>query len=119
MSWRNLERTFRRYPEWQEPVRKLATAVNEIPLGVGIRPSLLARKAELSPTLTVAILHAFQEAGLGELGLRVLDQQELEVRRFDSVDGLPGFVLDEMGDRVELSPENVEVFFARTADVWR
>jgi hypothetical protein len=114
MFSRSLERTLKRDPDSRGVVQALTRALEEYQPGLAIRPSVLSRRLKIDPTLTVAVLHALQHEGVGRLGLRVLDPQGLEVQRFKSADELPAYVVDEMGDRIELTPENVEVYFERT-----
>ena len=115
MFSRSLERILRDEPTWREPVENLVRILQEYAPEQAISPSLLAQRTHLDATLTVAILKALEDSGLGHLGLRVVDSESLEVQRFRSADDLPAFVEDEMGDRIDLTPENVLVYFARAA----
>jgi hypothetical protein len=116
-SERSLDRVVATHPEWKDPIARILGILGDVPRGGLIDPSLVAKLARLSRLETLGFLHVLQDARLGRIITRVVDNAGLEVRRFRSVADIPDRVTDEYGEEVRVMPENIDIAFEPTAAV--
>jgi hypothetical protein len=107
----SLKRVLTIHPEWREPLRRVLQALLDVPRGGVIDPVLVARLARVGKPEALGYLDVLRRAGLGELVVRVLDDDGHEVRRFESVRAIPARVQTDFGEEIVVTPENIDVAF--------
>lgn len=110
-SSQSLSAILRRHPAWRESVDRILRILARVPAGGLIDPKLVAKLARLDTAQTLGYLNVLRRAGFGEIVVRVLDGQGLEVGRYQSVAQIPGRVENEFGDEIDVMPENIDVSF--------
>ena len=113
MFWRRYEPSSDAVPpRWREPLARVARIVAGFPARASIAPDLVAHDAGLELPATLALLHALERRGEGELVFRLIDDgREFSDVRYRHKADIPREAENEFGDRLDVAPENVELVY--------
>lgn len=96
--------------EWAASLRK---ALEEWRGGRFVKPSLLAKLSGVPEYATVPVLYLLDSAGMGRLGIVMVDEQRLPIAFFNTIEDIPKEVTDAMGRVHSVDLEHLELAFDR------
>jgi hypothetical protein len=101
----------KKYPRFNESLTRIHDYLQDRMPGETVDPQIVASSTGLPIGTVICLLEALSEVKVGELRLSVVDAHGVELNSYSKMSEIPTSVPQQVGDDLEVGPENVELVF--------